>query len=156
MLAGSSIRSKLLPRILLLLAGTALGAGLLVLLLRSVNLDELGTDFSNVDYRYLALAAPPFALILLLKVARWEILYGADAPGWDTLFGAINVGYAINSVLPLRLGEVVRAYWVRDRTGISMVRTLSTIALERVMDGVTLVLLFVLTAPTVAFPRQLL
>jgi uncharacterized protein (TIRG00374 family) len=37
-----------------------------------------------------------------------------------------------------------------------MVRSLSTIALERVLDGVTLVVFFLLTVPTVAFPRQLL
>ena len=68
----------------------------------------------------------------------------------------LNVGYAVNSLLPLRLGEIVRAYWVRDRSGIGMVQTLSTIALERVIDGVTLIVLLLVLAPTVAFPRRLL
>ena len=151
----ASLRAQVVPRLLVLLAGTVLGMLLLVVLLRSVNLSQLGSDFSTVDYRYMGLAVLPFVLNLLLKVPRWALLFGEDAPGWDTLFGGMNVGYATNSLLPLRLGEVVRAYWIRDRGHISMVRTLSTIALERVTDGVTLLILFLLMVPTVALPARL-
>jgi len=143
-------------RLLALVAGTALGMALLVLLLRSVNLDQLGSDFSDVDYVYLALAVPPFAVNLLAKVPRWRLLFGEEAPGWDTLFGAMNVGYSVNALLPLRLGEIVRAYWVRDRSGIGMMRTLSTILVERVTDGVTLFILLLVMLPTVAFPGDLI
>lgn len=139
-----------------MLAGTLIGVLLLVLLLRSVHLDQLGAAFAHVDALYLALSVPFFLVNFLVKVPRWALLYGDEAPGWDTLFGAINVGYAINSLLPARLGELVRAYWIRDRAGISMVRTLSTVALERVSDGVALIIFLVFTAPTVAFPPKLL
>lgn len=144
-----------MPRLLVLVAGTALGIALLVLLLRSVNFDQLGSALSGADYAYLALAMIPFLLNWLLKVPRWSLLFGENSPGWDTLFGALNVGYAINALLPARLGELVRAYWVRDRAGVSMVLALSTIALERVLDGVTLVVLLLFLLPTVAFPRTL-
>ncbi len=146
---------RLAPQALLVLAGLALGGGLIVVLLRSVNVAQLGDDFTRVDYRWLALALVAFVVNLLFKVPRWALLFGEDAPGFDTLFGAINVGYAVNSLLPARLGDFVRAYWVRDRAGISMVQTLSTIALERVTDGITVLLLFLVLAPTVAFPANL-
>jgi uncharacterized protein (TIRG00374 family) len=146
---------RLASQILLLLAGIGLGAGLIVLLLRSVNLDQLGNDFRHVDWLFLVLALGAFAVNLLLKVPRWALLFGEDAPGFDTMFGAINVGYAVNSLLPARLGDLVRAYWVRDRAGIPMVRTISTIALERVTDGITVLVLFLVLAPTVAFPASL-
>lgn len=149
-------RGRVAVRVLLLLIGAGIGVALLVLLLRSVNSAQLGNDFAQADYRYLVLAIVPWCAALILKVPRWSLLYGADAPGWGTLFAAMNVGYAINTLLPARLGEVIRAYWVRDRAGVSMVRSLSTIALERVTDGVTVVIMLVLTAPTVAFPRALL
>jgi uncharacterized protein (TIRG00374 family) len=133
----------------------ALGIGLIVLLLRSVDPGQLGNAFGRVDYLYLSLALVAFAVNLLVKVPRWALLLGDDAPGFDTLFGAINVGYAINSLLPARLGDLVRAYWVRDRAGLPMVRTLSTIALERVADGITVLLLFLVLAPTVKLPSGL-
>lgn len=144
------------PRVLLLLAGTALGVILLILLLRSVDLNALGSAFSNADYAILLLALPPFIINFFLRVPRWALLFGDDSPDFDTLFGAMNVGYAINFLLPARLGEIVRAYWIRDRTRIGMVQTLSTIALERVTDGVTLIVILILVAPTVAFPGKLL
>src|SRR5947209_4644030 len=131
--------ARIVPRLAVLVGGTVLGIVLLVLLLRSVDFDQLGAALSNADFAYLALALIPFLANWLLKVPRWSLLYGEGGPSWDTLFGAINVGYAINALLPARLGELVRAYWVRDRAGTSMVLTLSTIALERVLDGVTLV-----------------
>lgn len=149
-------RLRQAPRILLLLGGTILGVALFVLLLRSVDLGKLGTAFSSADYPLLLLAVPPFLVTFFLRIPRWGLLFGDDAPEFDTLFGAMNVGYAINFLLPARLGEIVRAYWIRDRTTIGMVRTLSTIALERVTDGVTLVIILILVAPTVAFPGSLL
>lgn len=145
-----------LSRILVLIGGTVLGVVLLVVLIRSVSLDQLAAAFSNVDYRYMALAVIPFLINLIVKIPRWALLYGDEAPDWDTLFGAMNVGYAVNALLPARLGELVRAYWVRDRAGISMVRTLSTIALERVSDGLTLIVFLLVLAPTVAMPTWLL
>ncbi len=149
-------RGKLASRALLLVIGTGIGIALLALLLRSVNPGQLGNDLGRANYVYLVVAIVPWLAGVVLKVPRWALLFGPDAPKWDTLFGAMNVGYAINTLLPARLGEVVRAYWVRDRSGVGMIQTLSTIALERVTDGVTLVILLLVTAPTVAFPGKLL
>jgi uncharacterized protein (TIRG00374 family) len=143
-----------MPRILLLVAGMALGVALIVFLLRSVSLDKLAASFANVTYVYLVLTIPFYAVNLLLKVPRWAVLIGEDAPGFDTLFGAITVGYSVNTLLPLRLGDLVRAYWIRDRSDVGMVRALSTIALERVIDGVTVLGLFLVLAPTVDLPAN--
>ena len=154
--ARRSNYARLAPRLGLLLAGTVLGVGLVVLLLRSVDLSQLGDSFARADYGYLALGIVPFLLNLLLKVPRWALLYGEDAPDVDTLFGAINVGYSVNALLPARLGDLVRAYWVRDRVGLSMARTISTIALERVLDGITVLAMLLIFSATVSFPKQLL
>jgi uncharacterized protein (TIRG00374 family) len=154
MLSGARFRVAL--RLALLLGGIVLGVALLILLLRSVKLDRLGAAFGDADYGLLLLGIPPFLVNFLLRVPRWGLLFGDDAPDFHTLFGAMNVGYAINFLLPARLGEIVRAYWIRDRTGLGMMRTLSTIALERVSDGVALVVILILVAPTVAFPGKLL
>lgn len=144
-----------IARIVALVAGLALGVALLVLLLRTVSPGLLAHAFASVDYRYLVLAIIPFLMTIGIKVSRWVLLFGSDAPTWRTLFEAICVGYGVNTVVPLRAGEVVTAYWVRDRTGLSMMRTLGTIAVERVTDGVSVLAILVLFAPTVAFPAQL-
>lgn len=148
----SSRRLRLASQLLFLVAGVALSAGLIIVLIRSVNVGRLGSDFRHANYLFLVATIPTFAANVLFKVPRWGILFGDDAPGWDTMFGAINVGYAVNTLLPARLGDFVRAYWIRDHAGIGIVRTLSTIALERVTDGIAVLALFLILAPTVAFP----
>lgn len=147
---------RLLPRLVLLAAGAVLGAVLLVLLLRSVNPGALGNAIGGADHTLFVISLLPWLINWLLKVPRWALLFGPESPSWDPLFGALNVGYALNTLLPARLGELVRAYWVRDRGGVSMVQALSTIALERVMDGVTLIILLLVVLPTVDFPHDLL
>jgi glycosyltransferase 2 family protein len=151
-----SVRFRLIQRLALLLAGSALGVLLIVLLLRTVDLAQVARSFSHVQYSYLVAAVPFFAANLLLKVPRWGVLFGSDSPDFDTRFGAINVGYSVNALLPARLGDIVRAYWIRDRARIGMVHTLSTIALERVLDGMALFLILLILAPTVALPGKLL
>jgi uncharacterized protein (TIRG00374 family) len=145
----------LLSRALLLVVGTALGIVLLVLLLRSVNPGALGNAMGDADHTLLAISLLPWLVNWLLKVPRWALLFGEGSPDWDTLFGGLNVGYAINTLLPARLGELVRAYWVQDRSGVGMVHALSTIAVERVMDGMTLILFLLIVLPSVNLPRQL-
>jgi uncharacterized membrane protein YbhN (UPF0104 family) len=51
------------------------------------------------------------------------------------------VGYAVNNLLPARLGEVFRAALAKSEFGIAGSAALGTIAVERTMDGLVFVLL---------------
>ena len=57
------------------------------------------------------------------------------------LYPVVVVGYMANNLLPVRLGEVVRAYYLGERERVSKVSSLATIAVERVFDGLTLLFL---------------
>jgi len=64
-----------------------------------------------------------------------------------TLMTASNivvVGYASNNVFPARLGELVRAGMLAERTGIPMTQSLMVTFIERVLDGLAILLLLVL------------
>ena len=50
------------------------------------------------------------------------------------------IGYAANSVLPLRAGETARAQLVHERHGADRALAPGTIAIERVLDGLVLAL----------------
>jgi uncharacterized protein (TIRG00374 family) len=56
------------------------------------------------------------------------------------LFPVVVVGYMANNVLPIRMGEVVRAYVLDRREKVSKTRSLATIIVERIMDGLTMLL----------------
>jgi glycosyltransferase 2 family protein len=121
----------------------------LFLALRGQQLDEIRDAFSRVDWRIL-----PLALLLLysgiaVRAYRWHVLLRPvhDIPTRD-VFPVMIIGYAANNVLPLRTGELVRAWVLEQRYGVRKTAALATIAVERLFDGVTM-LLFVGGAATV-------
>ncbi|MCC6615274.1 MAG: flippase-like domain-containing protein [Anaerolineae bacterium] len=100
----------------------------------------------------------PSALLLLVglftRAIRWRILLQGGLPLMRA-FHILNVSYLVNGVLPLRLGEVARAYlaWrADDRVGIP--RALGTIVVERVLDLLSVLGLIALAA-SVALPPEL-
>ncbi|MEO5616256.1 MAG: lysylphosphatidylglycerol synthase transmembrane domain-containing protein, partial [Candidatus Eisenbacteria bacterium] len=59
-----------------------------------------------------------------------------------TSTNVVLVGYAMNNVLPARLGEVVRAWLLMERSGLSIVQTLTITLVERLLDALVLLALF--------------
>ncbi len=60
------------------------------------------------------------------------------------LFTATNIvvfGYAMNNILPLRLGEVARIGMLNERTGLPVTQCATVTILERVFDGLTILAL---------------
>ncbi len=70
------------------------------------------------------------------------------------LFPIICLSYLANNILPLRAGELVRAYLIGEKEGISKTAAFSTVILERIYDGITLVLFFGAIAFIYPFPLK--
>jgi glycosyltransferase 2 family protein len=63
-----------------------------------------------------------------------------------TACNIVVVGYASNNVLPARLGELVRAGMLVERTGIPTAQALTITFVERLLDGVSILLLLLLAS----------
>ena len=59
----------------------------------------------------------------------------------------VAIGYLANNMLPVRLGELVRAHFLGEREGISKASSLASIGVERVFDGLTLLLFIAVIWP---------
>lgn len=84
-----------------------------------------------------------FALLMLwyfVRAARWRHLLRPLAPGISTLrvIAVSCVAYGAILVLPLRAGEFVRPYLIRDRGRLSIASAMGTIGAERILDGLML------------------
>ena len=80
-----------------------------------------------------------YFVAVYFRTLRWRYLLsplGSFPVG--RLYPVVVIGYMANNVLPARLGELVRAYYLARREPISASATLATVAVERVYDGVTL------------------
>jgi len=126
-----SQRAKLWAKLLL----TVLVSLLFVyLFLQGIDLEEVADALVRADYVYVPFALLLFAASLVPRALRWQVFYRPEAVPLRTLFPVLLVTYAGNNLLPLRAGEIVRAQLLRDRAGISRLRTLGTAAVERLFD----------------------
>lgn len=113
---------------------------LIAWLFRSVDLDRLGAQLAQTDWRWLLLSAALGPAGLVARARRWRYLFPpqSDPPG---LVPAMMIGYMVNNVLPLRAGEFVRVYVVARRWGGHFWTTAATLIVERVLDSLCLVLI---------------
>jgi glycosyltransferase 2 family protein len=131
-------------------AGFAVSAIALFFTLRNVNFTELGRAVSGARVLWFVPAVAVFSVAFAMRAWRWSLLMGR-APFWTTLH-AMNIGYMMNTTLPLRLGEVGRAFVIGERTSIPMVSAFSSIVVERVLDLAMVVGLFAFFAAYVPMP----
>lgn len=90
---------------------------------------------------------------LWLRALRWRILLlPVQRLPTSSLFGVLSIGFLVNNVLPARLGEIARAILVGRRHGVSRSAALATVVVERIFDGVVM-LLFLGSATAVAGGR---
>lgn len=83
-----------------------------------------------------------FLLSFALRSLRWRLMLQAAHPvSVPTAFWATMVGYLGNCYLPARAGELLRTFQLGRHARMSRAFILGTVAAERVMDGVVLVLL---------------
>ena len=65
------------------------------------------------------------------------------------LFPVVCIGYFGNNVYPARAGEVIRAFVLRRNEGVSVSASLATIIVERVFDGLVMLLFVFFALPFV-------
>jgi glycosyltransferase 2 family protein len=141
--------------------GVAISAALLVYLFRSVDLAELGRQLREAQWRWILIAAVLSPLQIWIRGQRWWYLFprGANPPG---LTPAMMIGYMVNNIVPARAGEVARVYvvarrWSAAESGVPRLHpfwtTLATLVVERVLDGLAVVLILAALVLLVPVPR---
>jgi uncharacterized protein (TIRG00374 family) len=127
-------------RTIIILACTA---GLLALFLRQANLADVWNEIQRASLWDLAGALLMTALMYVVRAWRWRsMLLPLATVRFSTAFRTTVIGFAANSLLPARAGEVLRPYLLARREGLSAAAAFATILLERLLDLVTVLLLF--------------
>lgn len=124
--------------------GLAVTALALYWTLRGVAFDELLAELARTHPGWLALLLPWQILGLWVRAARWRHLAAAIAPrplSVGPFYRATAVGYLAINLFPLRLGELVRPWFLSRETGMGGVAALGTLVLERAIDFATLALI---------------
>ena len=116
--------------------GIALACLFLWLMLRHIDLDEIGHAFAQADLLKISLAVAAFSVGLGCKIERWRrmLLQTNGELTWTDCYGPMVASVAANNVLPFRAGDIVRAFGFNGRLGINVSVSLTTLVVERLLD----------------------
>jgi len=124
------------------LIGIGFGGGLLWLALRGIDFKKADELIKGADIRYMVVAVVAYWVAIGFRVVRWRMLLSStNLLSFGQVSQALIVGYAVNNVLPARLGELFRADFLRRRFDVSRSAALGSIIVERLMDGISVVVL---------------
>jgi len=117
---------------------------LLVWALRGVHLGEVVEHLRDARIGPLLAAVALATLTYPMRLVRWRLLLrdvdGGPLPA-APLWHAVAIGFMANNILPFRAGELVRLLAATRLAGARFSAVLSSVAVERVLDGLTVVAL---------------
>jgi uncharacterized protein (TIRG00374 family) len=115
----------------------ALGCSLAILavIYAHIDLASLAARLLRADPLWLGLALACFLPQVLVTATRWWIMGSGWAHmGWAESFGMVMAGKALNALLPSKLGEMSKAYFLKQRGQVSMAKGLPAVFMEKLLD----------------------
>jgi uncharacterized protein (TIRG00374 family) len=117
--------------------------GLLAYFLNGVDLRGAWDATRHADGRLLVVGVFVTMVTYALRAFRWQYLLAPIGPTrFSTAFRTTVIGFCASFLLPARPGEVLRPYLLAKHEGLSPTAAFATIILERLLDLVTVLLLF--------------
>ncbi|MEX2431132.1 MAG: lysylphosphatidylglycerol synthase transmembrane domain-containing protein, partial [Dehalococcoidia bacterium] len=121
--------------------GAAVTAGFLLLLFLRIDFAEMRTALVTANYTYLVPAIAIYFVSLYFRSSRWRYLLRPFAAiETRRLYPVVIVGYMANNLLPMRIGELARSYFLSTREPVRGSTALATVVVERVFDGLVMFL----------------
>ena len=128
----------------------ALGLALTVVLLwwafHGVDWAAVRADLRDANVPLVIVAVVLATMVFPLRAIRWRPILDPVAPHlpFRPLWRATAIGFMANNILPARAGELVRAYVLSRETTVSFSAAFASLVVDRVFDGVIVILLMVL------------
>ncbi|MEI8377963.1 MAG: lysylphosphatidylglycerol synthase transmembrane domain-containing protein [bacterium] len=120
---------------------------LLFWIFQKLDFQEILGNLKHFNVKILLFSVPLYFIGYAIRAKRWKTLM-LSLPHLRsmTLMGITFIGYAINCFMPARAGDFYRAHLAGSSFGISRVSVVSSILLERILDGMVVFgfLLFVI------------
>ena len=129
-----------------ILLGVVISLFFIWLALRGLELSRVARYLQTANYWWILPGIAIYFVAVWARTWRWHyLLRPVKSIPLVRLFPIVCIGYFGNNVYPARAGEVFRAIALRATEGVSISTSLATIIIERVFDGLVM-LLFVFVA----------
>jgi glycosyltransferase 2 family protein len=126
-------------------AGLAVAVAASYFALKDINVEKLGAALATAQYGYVIPALLVVYMGYAARAWRWQLMIAPlkQIP-FRKIFPLLVIGFAWNVLIPLRVGEIVRAHLLGQRENVSRPALLATVIVERVLDGVAIMALLAL------------
>lgn len=132
----------------LLVLGLAVSALFAYLTLAKVDRHAVEAALATVSVPILSIALVTRGLAFLCMTARAQILLEPlHHYSWGRQFRSLLLGFVGNNLLPFRLGELLRVGYLARWGGVPAGSVLAVVALERLLDAFTLMMIFLSLLP---------
>ena len=116
------------------------------------DLDQLVFHLANVDLIFVTIACVLLLFSCIIRAYRWKLLlYPFDKVQLKSVYSATMIGYFGNAIFAFRLGELLKAYSVIKGTRIKTLQAFGTVIIERLLDVIALVIIFIFLIPWFPF-----
>lgn len=121
-------------------AGLVLALIFAWLTLRGVPMEDLRAAFAEIAPWQLALGCACLAAGYAVRIRRWQVMLRCFAPrvGYAACSGPFVASFAINNLVPLRAGDIMRTFAFEGQIGVAPSRVAATLIMERLLDLLTL------------------
>jgi uncharacterized protein (TIRG00374 family) len=138
-----------------------LGAVTFMVILKLSGFEASWETFRALDPRYIIAAFAVHYFAFFIRALRWKALLRALGQKLSirSLFSYLMVGWFISAAVPARAGDVARAYLLKSDRGIPLRVGLSSIFVERGLDGLVILacsLLFSFFIRNLGLPKWIL
>jgi hypothetical protein len=125
----------------------ALTVAILAAIYTRVDLRLVALRLKNVDLPYFLLALGMFGPQILLASLRWRFMTRKIHPmGLDEAVGMVLAGKALNALLPSKVGEMSKAYFLTQSSPVNGSQAFFVVLLEKMMDLAGLCFIFLMAA----------
>jgi glycosyltransferase 2 family protein len=115
----------------------AITVGCLYLTFKDTRWPEMWGSLRSANYAWVAAYVLVLAVIHVARTMRWgNLLSGLERVSFKPLNEASGIGFMMLILLPFRLGEFARPYLIAERSTIRRSAAMTTVVLERIVDGI--------------------
>jgi len=134
--------------------GLAVSAGLLYWVFKGQDPAVILGNIATADPVMLALATFAATFVFAIRAWRWRVILAPTGvpTSFRSRFAATAIGFMGNNLIPLRVGEFMRAFALARVEPVPVAAAFSSLVIERLLDGACVVGLLFVSMALPGFP----
>ena len=126
--------------------GLGFSAFIIYLLSKKINFNVALENLKGISILGVVLLISTYLSTFFIRALRWKLMFDDKSVSYFTCLNSLVIGFAGNNFLPARGGELLRMEYFKRQSSINRITTLSSIFIEKILDGLVLVSFLLIVA----------